>query len=78
MYCGCMPGLRGGSIYQVVGASWGRWTLLALAAWLVGSLLLIRWEPAFLVSALFAAAVLVAALLDRVRAVFRGRRDAQR
>ena len=69
-----MPGLHGGSYFATLGTTWGRWTLLALVAWLVASLLLIQWDAAFIVSALFAASFLVAALLDRVRAVLRRRR----
>jgi hypothetical protein len=73
-----MRTLRGGSYHQIIGTTWGRWTLLALAAWLVGSLLLIQWDPTFIVSAMSAASFLVAALLDRLRSALRKQRGDRR
>jgi hypothetical protein len=52
--------------------------LLALVAWLAASLLLVRRDPAFLVSALFAASFLVVALIDRGRRLVRERRGDRR
>lgn len=59
--------LGGGPDQTTYGTTWGLGVLSALLLWLAASVLLAYRDPSWLVSAMFALAVLVAVTLDRIR-----------